>query len=470
MNHSQESPWDYQRALAELWSRSSYERGYISDPFGDPDRAEQGLERMRLLLEALGNPDRQVPATHVAGSKGKGSTSTFIASMATQAGHKVGIFTSPHLHRFPERIAIDGQPIADHQFAEAARRVAAAASGIEDRHPTTGLVSTFEFVTAMAFVSFASLDCDLNVIEVGLGGRYDATNVLAPLATVITRIDLEHTSVLGSTYGEIAYQKAGILRRSVPCLSSPQVEEAEKAIASEAEKLGAPLFIGGQDWTWRGGWRSFDASGPWGTWSDLSIGIAGAHQIENACTALAARHVLDSSGIAIPESAAREGLATARWPGRFEVISVGDRVVVLDGAHSPASAEATVTTWRDDFGLPNATIVFGTGADKNAPAVLQALQPIADRLFVTRSVSPRAAKPEDLSHIALQLGIPVETRQSVSEAIQSALESSANPILVTGSVFVAGEGREALGLAEPDLDWEQLNVDRIVTATRSRDH
>jgi dihydrofolate synthase/folylpolyglutamate synthase len=458
--------WDYRRALAELWSRSSYERGLISDPFGDPLRAEQGLVRMRALLAELDNSHLQVPAAHVAGSKGKGSTSAFISSMAVRAGHRVGLYTSPHLHRFPERIAINGQPISDADFAIAAEQVSRAALTLEDRNSAMGQVSTFEFITAMAFVTFARLECDLSVIEVGLGGRYDATNVLDPLVTVITRIDLEHTAVLGSTYGEIAYQKAGILRRGVPGLSSPQIAEAEGAISREAEKVGAPLLIGGRDWRWSGGWRSFDARGPWGTWRDLSLGIVGAHQVENACTALAASHVIDVAGISIPERAAREGLAVARWPGRFEIVEDGQRIIVLDGAHSPASAAATVSTWTDDFDLPHATVIFGTGADKNARAMLQALQPIADRIIVTQSASPRAAKLEDLVSIAAELGVPVESEQTVARAIESAAGSSTGPLLVTGSLFVTGEAREALGLSQHDHVWEDLN--RVSSYPRER--
>jgi dihydrofolate synthase/folylpolyglutamate synthase len=451
------SSWDYRRALAELWSRSSYERGYISDPFGAPDRAEQGLERMRLLLGELGNPHLRVPAAHVAGSKGKGSTSEFLASMAIQAGHRVGLYTSPHLHRFPERIAVNGRPVTDQEFAQLAEQVAAAAAGTENRYARIGRVSTFEFVTAMAFVAFATFNCDLSVIEVGLGGRYDATNVLDPLVTVITRIDLEHTSVLGSTYREIAYQKAGILRSGVACVSSPQVEEAETTISSEAKTTGATLLVGGRDWTWRGGWRKFDATGPWGTWKNLSLGIVGSHQVENATTALAASSVIDAAGIPIPEEAAREGLAKARWPGRFEITNHRGRVIVFDGAHSPASASATVSAWKDDFGFPNATVVFGTGADKNASAILRALEPVTDRMLITRATSPRAASPEYLASVAEELGIRVETHQSVASAMESAIAGSQNPLLVTGSLFVAAEAREVLGLAQADTYWEELN-------------
>src|SRR5215204_2996806 len=252
--------WDYKRALSELWRRSSYERGLISDPFGDVARAELGLARMRALLGELGNPQAKVPAVHIAGSKGKGSTGAFIASAATRAGHRVGFYTSPHLHRFPERIAIDGRPIADSLFAAEAQAVAEAARRLEALDPDLGQVTTFEMVTAMALTGFAQQSCDLAVIEVGLGGRYDATNVLQPIASVITRIDLEHTAVLGPTYADIAWQKAGILRRDVPALSAPQVPAAEETIRRVAREVGSPLQVGGTDWTWSGTWRSFEAN------------------------------------------------------------------------------------------------------------------------------------------------------------------------------------------------------------------
>jgi dihydrofolate synthase/folylpolyglutamate synthase len=466
VNHASRPHWDYQRALTELWSRSSYERGLISDPFGNPDRALKGLTRMSALLEALGNPHLRVPSVHIAGSKGKGSTSAFVASMAMHADHRVGLYTSPHLHRFPERIAINGDPVSDDDFARTAELVALAAARVEQQDPALERVTTFEFVTAMAFAAFARLHCGLNVIEVGLGGRYDATNVLDPVATVITRIDLEHTAVLGSTYDEIAFQKAGILRPGVMCLSSPQVDEAETTIVVEAEKIGAPLLIGGRDWTWRGGWRLFDATGPWGAWQDLSLGVAGPHQVENACTALAVTHVLNTAGIVIPEAAARVGLDKIRWPGRFEVVTSRGRTVVFDGAHTPAAAAAAVSTWRTDFGLPNATVIFGTGSDKNARAVLAELRPIADRIILTRAASPRAANPSELASIAGELGVPIEMQPTVASAIESALRSSSAPLLVTGSLFVAGEAREALGLAQPDGVWADLNASRSSNAMR----
>jgi dihydrofolate synthase/folylpolyglutamate synthase len=449
--------WDYKRALEELWRRSSYERGLISDPFGDSVRAEQGLERMRKLLAALGDPHLNTPAVHIAGSKGKGSTGAFIASAATEAGHRVGFYTSPHLHRFPERISVDGQPLPDDVFAAEAQDVAAAAARLETIQPDLGQVTTFEMLTAMAFNAFARSVCRLAVIEVGLGGRYDSTNVIDPIVSVITRIDLEHTSVLGPTYADIAWQKAGILRRGVPSVSSPQPPAAAKVIIEIAAEVGSPLQIAGRDWSWHGTWRSFAAQGPWGTLSHLALGIHGPHQVENACTALAALHVVDMAGLRVPEASIRTGLATARWLGRFERITVGNRDVVFDGAHTPAAAGALVEAWSDAQGTVRATVVLGMGADKDARAFLTALQPLIGYLIVTRADSPRAADPDLIARAAAALGIPHEIQPSVAAAVAAGKVRDGGPILITGSLFVVGEGREAFGLAEPDSDWLALN-------------
>jgi dihydrofolate synthase / folylpolyglutamate synthase len=465
---SPRSDWDYKQALAELWRRSSYERGLISDPFGDVARAEQGLARMRALLAELENPHRHVPVVHIAGSKGKGSTGAFIASAAAQAGHRVGFYTSPHLHRFPERISIDGQPLPDREFAAEARAVAKAARRLESSQPDIGQVSTFEMLTAMAFNTFMRRGCRLAVIEVGLGGRYDATNVVEPIVSVITRIDLEHTSVLGPTYADIAWQKAGILRRGVPSVTSPQAPDAEDMIRRASRQVDSPLLIGGRDWTWSGTWRSFEAKGPWGILSRLSLGIPGPHQVENACTALAALHVAAGVGIQMPEVAIRTGLAAARWPGRFERHTIDNREVIFDGAHTPAAAAALVEAWRDAMsGLP-ATVVLGMGADKDAGAFLTVLQPLISRLIVTRAESPRAASPDSIAQAAAALGIPFEVQPSVAAAVEAAWPPDNAPVLITGSLFVVGEGREAVGLAEPDLEWLTLSRTQPATTTSDR--
>lgn len=448
--------WSYREALEELWRRSSYERGLISNPFGGPERAALGLRRMRSLLEALGDPQRAVPLVHVAGSKGKGSTSAFIASCAQEAGLVTGFYSSPHLHRFPERIAINGKPVSDDAFAVLAHQVSAASRSLEAAQPGLDTVTTFEMITAMAFVAFAQASCDLAVIEVGLGGLLDATNVIEPLVSVITRIDYEHTAVLGNTLTEIALQKAGILRPGVPVVVSPQQQEAADAIQQAAASLSAPLLMGERDWRWHGDWRGFEVEGPWGTWTDLRVSIAGPHQVENACTAIAALHVLQKHDLSISERAIRAGLQNARWPGRFERIQVNDQEIVLDGAHTPAAARALVETWHAEIGGDAAAVIVGMGSDKNIGTFVTELRPLTSHLIATQASSPRAASPEAIASVAAELGFTVQIAPDVAAALR--LASAVSPLLVTGSLFVAGEVREALGVAESDWQWAAINA------------
>jgi dihydrofolate synthase/folylpolyglutamate synthase len=443
----------------------------ISDPFGDRDRAERGLFRMRALLRELGDPHLAVPVVHVAGSKGKGSTGAFIAGIAGAAGYRSGHYSSPHLHRFPERIAVNGHPLADEEFAAVTRKAAAAAVRAEAADTEIGQVTTFELVTAMAFVAFAARSCDLAVIEVGLGGTYDATNVVSPTLSVITRIDLEHTAVLGSTHEEIAAQKAGILRTGIPAVTSPQVRGAAETIAAAARQIGAPLLMGGRDWWWTGDWRSFAATGPWGEWRGLGLGIPGPHQVENACTALAAVYVLAALGTPIPQAAVRAGLSDTHWPARGERIAVAERTVMFDGAHTAAAGAALVATWRE-LDLPEpAAVILGMSADKDPAAFLASLRPLLGRLILTRADSPRAADPATLGQAAATLGIPYTLAPAVPDAIAAAVASNDAPLLITGSLFVAAEAREAFGLAAPDVAWQELqrNAERPRDADSPRD-
>lgn len=453
--------WSYRRALEELWDRSSYERGLITDPFGDKDRAERSLRRMRELLRYLDNPQLKPATVHVAGSKGKGSTSGFIAAATSAASVRTGLYTSPHLHRFPERIAIDGHPVTDEAFASLAQSVADAAGELESANSEGGTVTTFEFVTAMAFLGFARAGCDLAVIEVGLGGMYDATNVLQPTVTAITRLDYEHTAVLGESLTEIAGQKAGIMRSGVPCVSAPQTPEAETALIRAAIDANVPVTFGRRDWTWSGDSANFSAVGPWGSWERLALGTPGPHQMENACTALAALHHLNLAGIKVPESASRQSLLDAHWPGRFERHDTGKQTIVFDGAHTPAAASALAATWQAHFADRKALVILGMGADKHPGPFLRAMQPIVAELIATRARSPRAMDPAVIAAAAIALGLPTCQAGSVPEALSSESARAATLVLITGSLFVAGEGREAFGLAAADKEWEHLNAIRL---------
>ncbi|HEY7036146.1 MAG TPA: Mur ligase family protein, partial [Thermomicrobiales bacterium] len=289
--------WDYRSALRAIWERSAYDRGFISNPFAGDAAADLGLRRTAALLDRLGRPHERYGIVHVAGSKGKGSTCAFIDAILPTAGYRAGRYTQPHLHTMRERIAVAGRPIDESAFAALTRRALDAARTVERERPELGEVTAFELTTAMALDHFASAGCDLAVVEVGLGGTLDATNVVTPLVSVITALDLEHTAVLGDTLPKIAAQKAGIIKPGRPVALSPQPPEALAVIEQVAKERESALYVGGRDWEWTGTWRSFSATGPWGTFENLTSGLVGRHQIDNACVAIAATWLLSSPDV-----------------------------------------------------------------------------------------------------------------------------------------------------------------------------
>jgi dihydrofolate synthase/folylpolyglutamate synthase len=289
--------WDYRSALRAIWERSAYDRGFISNPFAGDAAADLGLRRTATLLDRLGRPHERYGIVHVAGSKGKGSTCAFIDAILRTAGYRAGRYTQPHLHTMRERIAVAGRPIDESAFAALTRRALDAARTVERERPELGEVTAFELATAMALDHFASAGCDLAVVEVGLGGTLDATNVVTPLVSVITALDLEHTAVLGDTLPKIAAQKAGIIKPGRPVAVSPQSPEALAVIEQVAKERESALYVGGRDWEWTGTWRSFSATGPWGTFENLTSGLVGRHQIDNACVAIAATWLLSSPDV-----------------------------------------------------------------------------------------------------------------------------------------------------------------------------
>lgn len=441
---------DYPTALQALWQRSAYDRGFISNPFAGDDAADLGLRRTAALLHRLGRPQDRYGVVHVAGSKGKGSTTVFIASILQAAGFRVGRYTQPHLHSIRERIAVDDEPIAESAFAALTQRGLNAVREVERDAPELGEMTAFEVTTAMALAHFADAGCDLAVVEVGLGGTLDATNVVSPLVSVITTLDLEHTAVLGNTLPEIAAQKAGIIKRGRPVAVSLQPADALAVIARTAADCGAPLIAGGRDWRWSGSWQSFTAEGPWGTCPDLTSGLAGAHQVENACTAIAATWLLRTDGDTIDEAAVRTGLSRARWPGRFEVVRDRGPRIILDGAHTPASARALAGAVQDDDSAP-AVIVLGLLGDKDAHTVGEMLMPVASKFIVTAPHSPRAAAPESVAE-SLKDSVDIEIVMDVAMALSraEALAGATGTVVVTGSLSTVAEAREALGLGRPD--------------------
>lgn len=431
----------YSQAIEYLHSLIDYEKRRIERY--SPETLD--LSRVEQLLDMLGNPHRAYPSVHIAGTKGKGSTSAMIESVLRAAGYRTGLYTSPHLHTFRERIRVGADLISCEDVV----------SLTEEFRPLIAIVpgvTTFEAITAMAFAYFARQKIDFLVAEVGLGGRLDATNVLLPEVAVITSLSLDHTHLLGDTLSQIAAEKAGIIKDGIPVVTAPQKPEALQVIEETARLRQAPLVEVGRDWVWEPGpfdWngQSFTAQRVGNGRDNLAdkywIPLLGRHQLENATTALAALQVLLERGFRVTPAAVREGLERVQWPGRLEILST-DPLVVVDCAHNPYSTEVLRETLREWFPGRRWVLIFGASADKDIPGMLRALLPITARLIVTRSDHPRSATPVELADMAASVGRGAEIAVNIRRAFQRTLTmwKPDTGVLVTGSIFLVAEARE----------------------------
>jgi dihydrofolate synthase/folylpolyglutamate synthase len=397
-----------------------------------------GLERMEALLDALGRPERRLTLVQVGGTNGKGSVSALLAAMLEAAGHRVGLYTSPHLRSLRERIRVNGELIAEDALADGVD----ALGTLVARHDA----SMFEAMTLLALDHFAREAVDVAVLEVGLGGRLDATTVGAPAATVVARIDYDHQEHLGRTLAEIAAEKAAIIRSGF-AVSAAQAPEALAVVRARARAAGVPLLVEGIDLDARilerglGGQR-VTLAGPGWTIADARLALLGRFQAGNALLA-----TTTARGLGLDEAAIRAGLARTRWPGRFQVLP-GEPRLVLDGAHNPNGAQALAASLVDYFGEQPKTLIVGVSADKDARGILGALVPLASRVILTAASNPRAAKPADLLEAMPPTPADVVTAGSVEEALALAYGSATTPIIcVAGSLFLIAE---ALGLLSPE--------------------
>lgn len=429
----------YQQALDYIYSFVDYSRTRQENLA--PENFD--LARVEALMSMLGDPHQAYPSIHVAGSKGKGSVSAFCASALHAAGYRVGLYTSPHMQKFTERIQINLQNIAPKELAALVEEIKPHVAAI----PRT---TTFEIMTALAFLYFARQEVDIAVIEVGLGGRLDATNVVTPLVSVITALSLEHTSILGSTLAEIAGEKAGIIKEGVPVVSAPQESDALDVIQQTASRYNAALIQIGVDHHFAPVKHSLDGQ-TFRIWDEdedqaieLEISLLGGHQVENAAVAYAALHTLGDHGFEITTAALQRGFANARWPGRFEILN-RDPFVVVDSAHNLASSQKLHQALDEYFPEQALILIFGCSEDKDAAGMLSELAPRAEHIIATRSTHPRAMQPELILEIAQQFGRPTTLAPLIEDAYDAALSlvKPGDLILVTGSVFVAGAGRAA---------------------------
>ena len=399
--------------------------------------AKLGLERVSRLLSALGDPHRMGGIIHVAGTNGKGSTCAMIESGLRAAGARTGLFTSPHLHAPTERIRLDGQPVSPERFTQAFDCVHAAAeslleSGAIDLHPTY-----FETVTAMAFVIFAEDNVDRAVLEVGLGGRLDATNVVQPELCAITPVDFDHEAFLGKSLSAIAAEKAGILKHGVPAVIAPQRPEAAQTLRARAEELGIEIIVPpeARDLETNARGSVFTAGG-----LRVECRLAGLHQVDNALTAIAALQRLGT-----PPAAIQAGIAAARWPGRLELIP-GQPDILLDGAHNPAGARALAAHLERFYAGRRITLIYGAMRDKSVAEMAGILFPAASLVIVTAPKQARAAQAATLydavDHPNIQ--IAADIAQALDLAHAQGVEGL---IVITGSLFLVAEARERMLLS-----------------------
>lgn len=422
------------------------------------------LARMHEILSQLGNPHQQFPAVLVAGTKGKGSTAALLASILHAAGYRTGLYTSPHLHTFRERILVNGELITK-------LHVAQGTALLQSLAPNFPGSTFFEWVTALAFDYFARQRVEIAVVEVGLGGRFDCTNVLTPRVSVITPISFDHTEILGDTLAKISFEKAGIIKPNVSVVVAPQELEAMGVIETVAAEKNAPLTDVAVDWHWESQGSTVHGqtvriregeAEP----HTLSLPLLGPHQCVNLATALATAQVLRAQSWKIPAGAIQRGIERVKWPARFEILKQpepvpvgivlgGNNYIIADGAHNRASAHELALTLAQVF--PNALVqfIFGASTDKDIAGMLQELLPHAAAFIFTQAHHARAASPEALARLAAPYLVPIHTAPTLLEALLVArhLASPTDVICVTGSLFIAAEAREII-LREQEIKVE----------------
>ena len=407
-----------------------------------------GLDNIRVLLGALGHPERAYPTVHIAGTNGKGSVAAMVERALRAAGHRTGRYTSPHLAGIEERFAIDGRPLTPFQFDAIALDVlravdTALASGALEVTPTF-----FEVTTAIAFVAFRRAKVDAGVIEVGLGGRFDATNILVPTVTAVTTIDFDHERHLGTTLPAIAFEKAGIAKHGVPMVIGPMPAAALQVIKVVAAASGAPVLEAAVDSTMSvslaAGVATVSVRTPSRDYPPVRLALAGRHQTGNALVAVRILEVLDNSGVAVPEAAVIEGLTGAEWPARLEWLRLpGGGELLIDAAHNPSGARA-LASYVDDAGVGPMPVVIAAMHDKNLSAMVEALAPVASKWIATAAASARSrTAPQLAGEIARLVRTEVGWHADPLDAVKDALSRHPRAI-AAGSIYMVGPLRAAL--------------------------
>jgi dihydrofolate synthase/folylpolyglutamate synthase len=435
---------NYKEAMKYLYERTDYEKEkrlrYNVTTFN--------LSRMEKLLSLVGNPHKKIPTVHIAGTKGKGSTATMLAKMLEANGYTVGLYTSPHVVHLHERIVINSKMIRESEMLGLLNRIYAAVEKIAK----TEQVSFFEIMTALAFMHFADLDVDMAVIETGLGGRLDSTNVIRPEVVGITSLSIDHQHQLGESIGSIAKEKAGIFKRGVPIITVEQDPEALRVLKSCAIAVKAPLSVTGTDIDFSHRFETSREHGPHtrvclttptSKFEHLRVPLQGNHQAINCGLALAMLDKLKSSGYEIDDEKAAEGLSNVKLSGRMEMICDDPRIMI-DGAHNAASIRALIHAIGQNIPYDSMVMIFGCNFDKDIKGMLNELRFGADKVIFTRSTSPKAMSPEDLAEMYTEMcGKMCQTATALGESLQLAKSAvdREDLICITGSFYLIGQAK-----------------------------
>jgi len=447
---------NYEQALDYIFSYTDYEKVPMPHALGSYD-----LRRVEELLSRLDNPHLRARSVHIAGTNGKGSTAAMIASVLACAGYTTGLYTSPHLSTIRERFLVNGRSITEAEFTDIVAKLKPEVE-IVNQKATYGELTTFELLTALAFAYFSMKVVDFQVLEVGLGGKFDATNVIQPEVCVITAISLDHTQVLGSSLAEIATEKAGIIKDGSTVICSPQTEEVVPVIEEACRRRGARLIMVGRDVTWqslginddrqllelsgirseRGTRSESDMPNEHSTRSlyKISIPLLGRCQLENAATAVAALEALALKGVKISRDSITSGLAQVSWPGRLQVLSRSP-LLVVDGAHNPDASRKLRQSLAEYFSFKRAILIMGASRDKDVSGVVSELMPFFSEVIVTQSKHPRAMAADQLQAVFKGYGVETQLAETVPEALSLAisLAGTQDLICIAGSLFVVAE-------------------------------
>lgn len=414
-----------------------------------------GLDAMENFLGRVDNPQQHLHCVHIGGTNGKGSVGATLLSILTEAGYKAGLYTSPHLSSVRERFRIGNDFINKNDFAELSTVI----------HEQLGddQITYFEFTTTLALLWFSRQKVDLAIMEVGMGGRLDATNVITPLVSVITNVSMDHEQYLGNTLAEVAKEKAGIIKAGIPVVSGVANDASRKVVASQCQAMNSPLYLMDRDFS---GVRSGDNTSWCYTSPEqqqqpgLPLAMKGGYQVNNASLALTTLHLLQLHGIPVTEEQIRAGLTHTRWPGRLEDFRLIDASVfsskpsisstrhyLLDGAHNPAGVEALCLALKNEFSYTNLILVWGAMSDKDITTTLASIAPLADQILFTRPESERSAMPDDLLDcLPTELHHKAQSVESVENALQLAkkIASEDDLICIAGSLYLVGRARQIL--------------------------